>query len=200
MGNADDKDDYEKLPAPRDDGYTSKIAKFFNTGDWLVQIDEPGVLQHLKEAARNLERKVAHECMVHDGFVLIISDKLSTEEECVEGVVGRQWIEWDDGTWYCVVLRRPNEKTRGNVSFVQPYAEFFETQLAKYGLENRIPWYRSIMDCALNGGEDRSMNINNLQAGTIPRCFFRMPVYKVKKEEKCGERKICVRNVELISD
>jgi hypothetical protein len=200
IGNANHKDEYKTLPAPRDDIYSSPIAKFFNTGAWLVELDESNILASMEEAVKNIERKVVHEALVHQEWVLVLDPFRSSSEDCYshgQGM-GRSWIEFD-GEWQCVMLRYPQNKGPINGAYREPDEDFYNA-MEKYGMDNRYEYFQSILDCSFNDEEDYNFDVNRLTLGQVPRCFFTsMPIWKVVMDMKCGPRGICKSDMEKIA-
>lgn len=186
IGSTDDENDYAKLPAFHDTTYDSPIANFFNTGAWLVDIDKPLIKLHMEEAKLNIIRKVTHETLVSKKWVLVINDKRKDAEDCTRGVVGRQWIEWEDGKSYCVMLRLRH--SQGDVLFQEPEADFHKEVIEEYGLGNRDAYYRSIMDCAFSGRKDGSADLSNSEQGKVPQCYFAMSVWAVDDDWRANSR------------
>ncbi|KAI9172533.1 hypothetical protein HJFPF1_02037 [Paramyrothecium foliicola] len=199
MGTAESEEDYENLPAPTDDSYESKIAKFFNTGAWLVEIDSSGVTTQLEEAVANLGRKVASEALAGGGWALVLNDHITNTDDCTGGAVGRQWIEWDNGKSYCASMHWKDEQTARHV---EAKPEFYEEKMKHYGIDNLDLYYRSVMDCAFHGDQGHSLVLNGPEIFKVPRCFFRLPVLAFQEREQkmyCGRGAVCTQYLDEVS-
>ncbi|KAI9152304.1 hypothetical protein HJFPF1_09534 [Paramyrothecium foliicola] len=191
MGKGSDED-YKKFLDANGKKFNSKIANFFNTGAWLVEIDGSGVVELIQEAVGNIERKVAHEANLSKGWVLVINDLITSSEECYDGKFGRSWMEYNDKS-YCVSLYFWEE----DLSYIREPKEEFVEKLEQYGLSNLELYYRSIMDCALKGGKS-TLTLNPLEPSKVPHCFFKMPVYQLEKKQRCGKYNLCKEHLKEV--
>ncbi|KAF5020205.1 hypothetical protein F66182_7770 [Fusarium sp. NRRL 66182] len=179
MGGGSNPEDYDVLPAPEWDTYETKIAKFFNGGWWLTDDDAASVNIVLRSVGNNLAMKVANSIMKSAGIVLVAEkdEDIKTKEDCGYGT-GRQWMELKDGQFYCFYLMRGTE----NLDDVD---EEVYTKMAEHGLGDRERYYRSIVDCALNGGGE--VDASNLVFNEVPRCYFDLPAKFVERNKNsCG--------------
>lgn len=192
VGQGRDEDEYKSLPADPDDTFETNIAKFFNGGQWLVEIDEANIPQNIEETARNLERRIAHEIIKSNGWALLLDTNKDSADDCGDRT-GRQWIEFDN-EWYCAKLSRKNDRW----SDYEEADDEFHEKLDKYGLGNREPYYKAVVDCAMNGGDGRKMDVTDIHSGEVPRCFFEMKTIKVVGKTYCGKNFECNSNLEEV--
>jgi hypothetical protein len=55
-------------------------------------------------------------------------------------------------------------------------------KMANFGLGDRDPYYKAIIDCALNKGDKGDeVDTSNLAMRQIPRCFFDLPAVFVEQ-------------------
>ncbi|KAM0345693.1 hypothetical protein ACHAPU_006348 [Fusarium lateritium] len=179
MGGGSNPQDYDVLPAPEWDTYETKVAKFFNGGWWLTDDDATAVNLVLRSVGNNLAMKVANSIMKSAGIRLVAeqNDDFKTAEDCGYGP-GRQWMELKDGQFYCFYLMRGGNDP-------EDVDDVIYEKMAEHGLGNREAYYRSVIDCALNGGGEVAAGDNVF--GEIPRCFFDIPAKFVKRHQNsCG--------------
>ncbi|KAH7216127.1 hypothetical protein DER44DRAFT_654188 [Fusarium oxysporum] len=179
MGGGSKPEDYDILPAPMWDTYETKIAKFFNGGWWLVDDDAVSVNLVLRSVGNNLHKKVANSIMKSAGLKLVAekNDNFKTAEDC-GFAPGRQWMELKDGRFYCFYLMRGSNN-------LEEVDEGIYSKMAEHGLGDREKYYRSMIDCALNGGGE--VDASKLVFNEIPHCYFDLPVKFVERNHNsCG--------------
>ncbi|KAF9776447.1 hypothetical protein IL306_005361 [Fusarium sp. DS 682] len=185
-GGGRNDDEYNSLPAPKWDTYESKIAKFFNSGWFLLDDDVETVRVTLGSITNNIQKKVANDVMKASKLYLV-ADKLGgadTRENCGTST-GRQWLPLRDGEEYCWYIMRndPNPVREGE--WTEVGADIYEN-MATYGLGDREPYYKALIDCALNKGDSDEVDTSNLVMGQIPRCFFNLPAVFVEHDNSQG--------------
>ncbi|GKT40275.1 uncharacterized protein ColSpa_00456 [Colletotrichum spaethianum] len=68
---------------------------------------------------------------------------------------GRQWIALRDDEEYCFCVRTNSPKAICRNDWIEVELEIYD-KLTSYGLGTRNPYYRAIINCALNGGDDKN--------------------------------------------
>ncbi|KAF4337516.1 hypothetical protein FBEOM_8614 [Fusarium beomiforme] len=183
-GGGKNQDEYKSLPAPKEDNF-GPIAKFFDGGWFLLDDDIETVRVTLGSIVGNIQKKVANDVMKSSKLYLI-ADKLGkdTREKC-GNTPGHQWLPLPDGQEYCWYIMRndPDKNRAGEWSEVGP--DIYE-KMAKFGLGDREPYYKALIDCSLNKGNKDEVDTSNLVWGQVPRCFFNMPVMFVEPDNSVG--------------
>ncbi|KAF5679403.1 hypothetical protein FHETE_820 [Fusarium heterosporum] len=185
-GGGRNEDEYNNLPAPKDDVYKSKISKFFNGGWFLLDDDVETVKVTLGSITNNIQKKVANDVM-KSAKLYLVADKLTgadTREKC-GFETGRQWLALREGEEYCFYIMRNNPDPNRVGEWTEVGADIYE-KMAGFGLGDRESYYNALIDCALNKGDSDDVDASNLAMGEIPRCFFNMPVMFVEKDEGHG--------------
>ncbi|OHE93823.1 hypothetical protein CORC01_10844 [Colletotrichum orchidophilum] len=186
-GGGTSQAEYDSLPAPKWDTFQSKITKFYNGGWFLVDDDEQAVTVALQSISNNIKPKVANDVMSAAKLYLVADkrDNVKSREDCGYAT-GRQWMALRDGEEYCfyIMLNSPNPNREND--WVEVEAEVYD-KMASYGLGNRDPYYRAIIDCALNGGDDKDkVDLSNLAWGKVPTCYFNLPAVFIEKDTNVG--------------
>ncbi|KAF4453910.1 hypothetical protein F53441_3435 [Fusarium austroafricanum] len=186
-GGGKNDDEYNSLPAPKWDTYQTKIAKFFNGGWFLLDDDVETVRVTLGSITNNIQKKVANDVM-KAGKLHLVADKFSGASESREKCgfkTGRQWLPLRDGEEYCFYIMRHDQ--HGNGGWAEVGDDIYK-KMADFGLGDREPYYKALIDCALNKGDNDDVDTSNLVQGEIPRCFFNMPAVFVEPKggKACG--------------
>ncbi|KAI5457658.1 hypothetical protein BGZ63DRAFT_457040 [Mariannaea sp. PMI_226] len=185
-GHGQNDDEYNSLPAPKWDTYQSKIAKFFNGGWFLIDDDTAAVTAAFDSISYNIKVKVANDVLKAARMVLVADKNVDSREKC--GSTGRQWLALRDGEEYCFYLMRADDNWT-ILQWTEPETEFYDN-MAKYGLGNREPYYKAIIDCALNGGGSDHVKLDHLVWGQVPTCFLNLGAYFILTDDAfatCGD-------------
>ncbi|RGP64198.1 hypothetical protein FSPOR_8016 [Fusarium sporotrichioides] len=180
------EDEYNALPAPKDDHYESKISKFFNGGWFLLDDNTKTVTETLNSITSNIQKKVANDVM-KSAKLHLVADKLTGASDSREACgynTGRQWLPLRDGEEYCFYIMRNNPDPNREGEWTEVGSDIYE-KMADFGLGDREPYYNALIDCALNGDPDK-LEVNTLDYGKAPTCFFNMPVVFVEKDDSVG--------------
>ncbi|GJC88919.1 hypothetical protein ColLi_11757 [Colletotrichum liriopes] len=186
-GGGTSDDEYNSLPAPKWDTYESKIAKFFNGGWFLIDDDEKAVTITLQSISNNIKPKVANDVMSAASLYLVADkrDNVRSREDC-GFAQGRQWMALRDGEEYCFYVMRNSPNAIRENDWVEVESEIYD-KMASYGLGNRDPYYRAIIDCALNGGDNKDkIDLSKLAWGKVPTCYFNLPAVFIEKDTEVG--------------
>ncbi|RSL87619.1 hypothetical protein CEP51_002155 [Fusarium floridanum] len=185
-GGGTSEEEYNSLPAPKWDTYETKIAKFFNGGWFLVDDDEEAVRVTIESITNNIQKKVANDVMKAAGYHLIADkrDNVRTREDC-GFAPGRQWLELKDGEEYCFYIMKNNPNPNRENEWVEAGTDIYE-KMASYGLGDREPFYRAIIDCGLHGGDNKEIDLSNLAWGEVPTCYFNIPAVFIEKDNEVG--------------
>ncbi|KAJ3529595.1 hypothetical protein NM208_g9686 [Fusarium decemcellulare] len=81
-------------------------------------------------------------------------------------------------------MRNDPEPNRVN-EWVEVGADIYE-RMASFGLGDRETYYKAIIDCGLNKGDNDDVDLSNLTFGEIPRCFFNLPAVFIEKDNEVG--------------
>ncbi|KAI1038842.1 hypothetical protein LB503_007887 [Fusarium chuoi] len=185
-GGGRNDDEYNSLPAPKWDTYETKIAKFFNGGWFLLDDDIETVRVTLGSITNNIQKKVANDVMKASKLHLV-ADKLGgkdSREDCGFST-GRQWLPLRDGEEYCWYIMRNDPNPNREGEWTEVGADIYE-KMASFGLGDREPYYKALIDCALNKGDSDEVDTSNLVQGEIPRCFFNLPAVFVEHDSGTG--------------
>lgn len=164
-------DEENTLPAPKWDTYETKIAKFFN-GGWFLLDDDVSIVTTIFDTVEdNIQRKVANDVMKAAGLVLAIDNRVQAEGECTG--TGHLWRQVGPD-WRCLHLMRKAPP----LNFEEVDDDVYQS-MDKYGLGATDTFYTSLLDCAMNGGEDKDIDAGQLVTGQIPTCFFNLDVFVI---------------------
>lgn len=169
--------DFLTLPAPIHDTYRSKITKFFNGGWWLLN-DDSTVVQDLFASVKwNLQRKIASDIMNGADWKLIVDlrAEVASEEKC-RTQRGRHWLEYEDGVFSCFYIAKVGIE-RGGLSDrpdVEEAGEELYDSMKKYGFDGEEDYYRDVLDCAVNGNDEKELDVSNVSFGSTPTCYFKL--------------------------
>ncbi|UPK91184.1 hypothetical protein LCI18_002119 [Fusarium solani-melongenae] len=97
-------------------------------------------------------------------FVADKRDNVRTREDC-GFAPGRQWLELKEGEEYCFYIMKKNPNPNR---------------------ENEKPFYRTIIDCGLHGGDNKEIDLSNLALGQVPTCYFNLPAVFIEKDSEVG--------------
>ncbi|KAM0229441.1 hypothetical protein ACHAPO_009985 [Fusarium lateritium] len=174
-------DVFNTLPASSKYGpwIHSPITKFFN-GGWFLLSDRSEPVQSLINAiSGNIKPKIANNVMKAANLRLVADKRIGSQEDCGYAT-GRQWMNLRDSESYCFYIARLDEHGVYGEKYDEA-AEDIYANMAKYGLGNRDPYYRAILDCATSGAE--GLNLENLGFNNIPICFFDLPAYWLERND-----------------
>ncbi|KAJ4179015.1 hypothetical protein NW755_012753 [Fusarium falciforme] len=185
-GGGRSEEEYNSLPAPKWDTYETKIAKFFNGGWFLVDDDEEAVHVTIESITNNIQKKVANDVMKAAKYHLVADkrENVRTREDC-GFAPGRQWLELKDGEEYCFYIMKNNPNPNRENEWVEAAADIYD-KMASYGLGDREPFYRAIIDCGLHGGDNKEIDLSNLAWGQVPTCYFNLPAVFIEKDNEVG--------------
>ncbi|KAJ4226244.1 hypothetical protein NW759_004828 [Fusarium solani] len=185
-GGGRSEEEYSSLPAPKWDTYETKITKFFNGGWFLVDDDEEAVRVTIESITNNIQKKVANDVMMAAKYHLVADkrDNVRTREDC-GFAPGRKWLELKDGEEYCFYIMKNNPNPNRENEWVEAAADIYD-KMASYGLGNREPFYRAIIDCGLHGGDNKEIDLSNLAWGQVPTCYFNLPAVFIEKDNEVG--------------
>ncbi|KAF5673877.1 hypothetical protein FHETE_3264 [Fusarium heterosporum] len=173
-GGGRNQDEYNSLPAPKEDNFDSKVVKMLNGGWFLLDDDIEIVRSTLNSIVNNLQRKIVNEVMVSSGLRLV-SDKtrFKTRDECTGK--GKRWLPLHDGEEHCWYFMRQDGDKWSQVD------DDVYAKMGSYGLgdQEQEAYYKATIDCALRPGDKKDVDTSNLVLGQIPLCFFNMPAYFV---------------------
>ncbi|SPJ76036.1 uncharacterized protein FTOL_05767 [Fusarium torulosum] len=176
VGSANSVEDFKALPNPKpdDDWYKSPVAKFFSTGWFLLNDDSLAVDYAIKSITENIKPKIANNVMKAANLRLVADKRIHSQEDCGYAT-GRQWMSLRDGEDYCFYVMR-YKPFGGNYgeSWTEAEEEVY-TNMAKYNLGNRDPYYRAVLDCAVSA--DKALRVDNLGFNSIPVCFFDLEAF-----------------------
>ncbi|KAH6954481.1 hypothetical protein DER45DRAFT_540613 [Fusarium avenaceum] len=192
VGGATNIDDFKALPNPKpdDDWYKSPVAKFFSTGWFLLNDDSLAVDNAIKSITENIKPKIANNVMKAANLRLVADKRIHSQEECGT-TTGRQWMTLREGEDYCFYIMRykPSGGNYGE-SWTEAEEDVY-TNMAKYNLGNRDPYYHAVLDCALSA--DKALQVDNLGFNSIPVCYFDLEAFFIDHKE-CNSNlinKIC---------
>ncbi|KAF5658674.1 hypothetical protein FHETE_9738 [Fusarium heterosporum] len=171
-GGGTNQDEYNSLPAPKEDTFDSKVAKMLNGGWFLLDDDVEAMRWVFSSIVDNLQRKIANEVMSSSGLRLIATkDRFKTREECTGP--GKRWLPLHDGQEYCWYIMRQADDNWSDVT------EDVYTNMASFGLGDQQleTYYKAIIDCALRPGDKKDADTSDMVVGQIPQCFFNLPAY-----------------------
>lgn len=178
IGSVSDESAYEKLPAPIHDTYETNIAKFFNGGWALVDLDTGDFLNLVERSVQQLRMQIADKVMKAAGWRLYVRGN-SNAESC-GSKTGRQLINFN-GETLCTYMARW-ESGKG---VHEPSEEFFEA-MARYGLWNRQYYYENLLDCTWgNNGEWTT---------DVPKCYYSMEA--IRCADNARSQSACIRTWE----
>ncbi|KAI8679260.1 hypothetical protein NCS57_00203400 [Fusarium keratoplasticum] len=185
-GGGRSEEEYNSLPAPKWDTYETKIAKFFNGGWFLVDDDEEAGRVTIESITNNIQKKVANDVMKAAKYHLVADkrDNVRTREDC-GFAPGRQWLELKDGEEYFFYIMKNNPNRNRENEWVEAAADIYD-KMASYGLGDREPFYRAIIDCGLHGGDNKEIDLSNLAWGQVPTCYFNLPAVFIEKDNEVG--------------
>lgn len=170
-GLGETEEDFLTLPAPHHDLARSKIAKFFNGGWFLLEDSSQAVQDLFASVNGNLQRKVASDIMNGAGWELIVDrrEHLDNEDKC-RTQRGRHWLEFKDGKFHCFYIAKVTVEDGRHSKYraAEEASEEFYDSMAKYGFTSEEDYYKSVLDCALNGGEDKELDMSNVAFGHTP--------------------------------
>jgi hypothetical protein len=176
VGKANNVEDFKALPNPKPDNdwYKSPVAKFFSTGWFLLNDDSLAVDYAIQSITENIKPKIASNVMKAANLRLVADKRIHSQEDCGTAT-GRQWMSLRDGEEYCFYVMR-YKPFGGNYgeSWTEAEEDVY-TNMAKYNLGNRDPYYRAVLDCALSA--DKALNTDNLGFNNIPVCFFDLEAF-----------------------
>lgn len=151
MGEEEDESLYEYLPAMRDDSLHSNVAKFFNGGWWLVEPSASEIHDTVAEAVLMFRRRVADAVVQLSGHVLAVDMFDEPATECYENYILMDY----DGVQRCVQLVK-----YPTFEGWTPITAEYIGNMEKYGLDALLPYYETIVDCHLHGGDDKKVDKN----------------------------------------
>ncbi|KAF4991626.1 hypothetical protein FDECE_13974 [Fusarium decemcellulare] len=185
-GGGRSEDEYNSLPAPKADTYETKIAKFFNGGWFLLDDDVEAVRVTLGSITNNIQKKVANDVMAAAKLKLVADkrDNVRSREDCGYAT-GRQWLPLRDGEEYCFYIMRNDPDPNREHEWVEVGADIYD-RMASFGLGDRETYYKAVIDCGLNKGDNDDVDLSNLTFGQIPRCFFNLPAVFIEKDNEVG--------------
>lgn len=185
-GSGRSEEEYNSLPAPKWDTYETKIAKFFNGGWFLVDDDEKAVCITIDSITNNIQKKMANDVMKAAKYHLVADkrDNVRSREDC-GFAPGRQWLELKDGEEYCFYIMKNNPNPNRENEWVAAAADIYD-KMASYGLGDREPFYRAIIDCGLHEGDYKEIDLSNLAWGQVPTCYFNLPAVFIEKDDEVG--------------
>ena len=179
MGDNEDEEAYKKLPAFLDDSLRTNIGKFFNSGWWLVEVNSEDIKNAIKAAGENFGKKVAELVMQQAGFKLVVDRRDNKMTKNCEDKANGMMIDVD-GSSYCVYLA----KFHSEISLDRADEDYHE-KMKKYGIANLEWYYNAVIDCAMNGGKNRDIDMGNMKAGKTPRCFFNIEAVYMDENPDC---------------
>lgn len=179
MGNNTDEEAYKRLPAFRDDSLNTNVGKFFNSGWWLIEVSDDSIAKAVKEAGDNFRKKVVDVVIQQAGFKLVLDRRENSVTKNCEDKTDGMTLDVE-GSSYCVYLAKFHSKT----SFSRADGDYHET-MKTYGISDLKWYYESVIDCAMNGGDNREIDVGNMQAGKTPRCFLNMEAVYMDDNEGC---------------
>ena len=179
MGDNEDEEAYKKLPAFVDDSLRTNIGKFFNSGWWLIEVNDESITEAIEAAGDNFGKKVAESVMQKAGFKLVLDRRDNKVTKNCEDKTDGMTLDVD-GSSYCVYLA----KFHSDTAFDRADGGYHEN-MKKYGIGDLKWYYNSVVDCAMNGGDNKEMDVGNIQGGKTPRCFFNMEAVYMDENENC---------------
>ncbi|CAG1977983.1 unnamed protein product [Fusarium graminearum] len=174
-------DAFNSLPASKKYGpwIHSPITRFFN-GGWFLLSDRAEPVQNLiKSISGNIKPKIANNVMKAANLRLVADKRVGSQEDCGYAT-GRQWMNFKDSEFYCFYIARLDEHGIYGEKYDEATEDIY-ANMAKYGLGNRDPYYRAVLDCATSG--EAGLNPDNLGFNNIPVCFFDLPAYWLERND-----------------
>jgi hypothetical protein len=184
MGAAKKGENYDNLPASVEyPGTTSPVAKFFESGWWLVETDSGPVESIVDDMKVNLRRKVANNILKAAKYYLVANLNVERAADC--GDQGRQWLNYD-GTGYCFHLLKVEGNPHSKPIWSEPDADFYNVKMHNHHLGQRETYYKAILDCHKNGNSNKELEAGDITKPT--RCFFNLPVAKMSWKNALCDR------------